>query len=151
MDCYNCGLPDVSVKARVCLRAENSFRRGSHRTLPFCNEECARQTMLLQLETRSTRENVTRFMGGSPITYAEFRKRVPVEPVGGSDRAETIAQTRINTEAPEAENGKVDLTHGERVSVRSEATCRRVGGRPRKWVSEAERMRVYRQCQQDSL
>jgi hypothetical protein len=150
MDCYSCGLPDVSFKAKIRLRAENSFRRGSNRTLPFCNEECARQTMFVQLETRSTRETVTRFMGGYPITYAEFRKRVAVEAVGQSDRAETIAETRINTEPPEAENGKVDLTHGERVSERSEAVYRRVGGRPRKWVSEAERMRAYRQSQREA-
>lgn len=150
MDCYNCGSPDVKFKAKIRLCAENAFRRSSSRTLSFCNQGCARQTMFLQLETRSTRDTVTRFMGGHPITYAEFRKRVPVEPVGESDRAETMLETRVNTGSPEVENEKVDLPHRDEVSERSEALYRRVGGRPRKWASEAERMRAYRQSQREA-
>jgi len=30
--------------------------------------------MFLRLETRSTRETVTRFFAGQPVRYAEFRK-----------------------------------------------------------------------------
>src|SRR5882672_2236162 len=116
MDCFNCGLPDATVKAKVRLCRENAYRRDSRRTLPFCNSECARQAMFLQLEVRSTRDAGTRFMGGSPMSYAEFSERVPVEIVEGSDRAATIAESRINTGSKNALIENLDPEYREGVS-----------------------------------
>jgi hypothetical protein len=76
--CVNCGLPG-RVRAKVKLKAENSFRRDSVKTLVFCGQECAIQTAFLQLKTVSTRESITRYLAGKPITLAQFRELVPVE------------------------------------------------------------------------
>jgi hypothetical protein len=147
MDCFTCGLPDATVKAKVRLRRENAYRRDSRRTLPFCNSECARQAMFLQLEVRSTRDSVTRFMGGSPINYAEFSERVPLEIVEGSDCSETIAESRVNTGSTNALIENLDPEYREGVSERHMGLYSRRGGRPRKWASDAERMKAYRQSQ----
>jgi len=106
--------------------------------------------MFLQLEVRSTRDAGTRFMGGSPMSYAEFSERVPVEIVEGSDRAATIAESRINTGSKNALIENLDPEYREGVSERperSEGLYKRPGGRPRKWASDAERMKAYRQSQ----
>jgi len=143
--CLNCGLPRVRVRARIRLQAENDYLRDSFRRLPFCSEECAYQTAFLQLHTVSTPTTITRYLGSKPITYAEFRSKVKlgVEPVAerGLMSRKPIAETRINTGVPEAENEKMGLPYTEVVSGRSE----RLGGRPRKWSSEAERKRAYRE------
>lgn len=142
--CYNCGLAYVTVRAKITLKAKNDFQRESRRTLSFCSEECANQTAFLQLRTASTPTAITRYLGSTPIRYADFRSQVKlgVEPILGEglNVRKPIAESRINTGASEGKNEHMALPHIDLVSVRS----RRLGGRPRKWKSEADRLRAYR-------
>ena len=77
--CFNCGLPEAKYRSPIHHRNGNQFRPDSTRTEWFCSEECAAQSAYLGLETRSTLDSVVRLLGGKPISYAEFRKAVPVE------------------------------------------------------------------------
>ena len=75
-----------------------------------------------------------------PVTLAQFRATHPLE---GLDRTETMAETRINTGA------KIGLFENLALEAREEfphanRASKRKGGRPRKWRSEAERVREYR-------
>lgn len=145
--CYNCGLPQVEVRARITLKAGNNFQRESRPALTFCSDECAYQTAFLQLHKGSTPTTITRYLGSKPIRYAEFRSQAkldvdPIDPIldSGLTVRKPIAETRENIGVPEAENEKMALPHTDLVSVRS----RPLGGRPRKWRSEADRLRAYR-------
>jgi hypothetical protein len=138
--CFNCGLSGGAVHARIKFRAENSYHRPSARTLAFCSEECAVQFMFLQLETRSTRELITRYFAGKPITLAQFRRLVPVE---GSDRAEMGSQVADSNGAKNGKNGNPGLPHMPPISARKSSP-----GRPKKWKSNAERMRAYRRAEE---
>jgi hypothetical protein len=152
--CFNCGLPDPRVRASVVLRERdgNPYKHDSTRVLPFCGEECARQTTFLQLHTVSTPDRVTRFLAGKPITYAEFKAKVPVaveRRPSGQDRSETIAEARVNSGAAEAENGLLGLPHAEPENG-GFPNAKRRGGRPRKWKNDAERMRARRRADKPS-
>ena len=93
-DCFNCGLPDSKLRARVAMKAANAYQRSSRQTLAFCDEECAHQTMFLQLPTRSTKDSITRLLGANPIAYADYRRLVAVERVDESagNRVSTVAE-----------------------------------------------------------
>ena len=142
--CYNCGLPGASLRARVQLRAENSYRRPKPQLLRFCNQRCAVETMFLQLPTKSTRESITRFLGSNPVTFAEFSSVTTVEVVeDGLDRYEKASGTCINSGAEEGEVEEVTLPH-----IPPEfRNARGPRGRPRKWESRAEKQRAYRRRQ----
>jgi hypothetical protein len=154
MNCENCGLPDDCTTRLGCfvvlrLRPENQFCREQRRKVWCCSDECARQAAFLQLETRSTRETITRLLGGKPISYREFR-RLPLEIVKArSERPETIAETRVNTGAKTAKNEVMALPHADPVFGTNGALKTRLGGRPRKWASESERKRDYRDRQRE--
>jgi hypothetical protein len=135
--CYNCGLPDPGIQARVKLAVENTYRRSAVRALPFCNEECALQSMFLQLPTRSTRDSIARIQDGRAVSYAEFRSKVRVH---GQTVTKTIAGTRINIDPEEAENE--ELTPEAHPGFLS-----RKGGRPRKYNSTDERQKAHAQRQ----
>jgi hypothetical protein len=74
--CYDCGLPNPRIKARIKFAAENPFMRDGSKVLPFCNDECALQTMFLQPPVRSTRDTIARIRHGRAIRYSEFRSKV---------------------------------------------------------------------------
>jgi len=148
--CENCGLPAWAVgtgyRVTIEVKAEK-FKRASKRTVWCHDRECALQTLAIARYGLPT----CRW----PITLAQFRSLPEVqELISRSECTETIAGTRINTGAPEALNEKVDLPHQPPISVRLEGpkTCeqaearfpRRKGGRPKKWNSEAQRLRAYR-------
>ena len=133
--------------ATITLKAQNDFQRESRRSLSFCSEECAYQTAFLQLHTVSAPTTITRYLGSTPIRYADFRSQVKldVDPIDASlDSGPTVrkptAEAPENIGPPEAENEEPALPYTDLVSVRS----RRLGGRPRKWRTEADRLRAYR-------
>lgn len=135
--CYNCGLPSDCVQSegyrlKITHKAENEYRRDSKRAVWCHSKECAIQAIAVAKYGPSTHR--------WPITLAQFRS---TDPLRGLDRAETIAETRINTGAPESLFENVDPEDGPGVSERFTGSKRK-GGRPRKWASEAERMRAYR-------
>jgi hypothetical protein len=135
--CYNCGLPEdcalsEGYKLRLTFKAKTAYGRDSKRTVWCHSEECTIQALAVALYGPSSHK--------WPVTLAQFRATRPLD---GLDRAETIAEPRVNTGAPEALVGILDPEHGAGVSVRFRAS-KRIGGRPRKWASEAERMRAYR-------
>jgi len=150
--CENCGLPADAVsglgyKLTVEVKPENTFQRASRRTVWCHDRECAVQTLAIARFGLPT----CRW----PITLAQFRSLPEVqELISRSECTETIAGTRINTGAPEALNEKVGLPHQPPISVRLDGpkTCEqaearfpcRKGGRPKKWNSEAQRLRAYR-------
>ena len=87
-----------------------------------------------------------------PITLAEFtaQKSALLDiREAGADRTETIAETRVNTGAAEAENQILDQEAIEAVSVREIVSKR--GGRPRVWKSESDRLRAYRQRKREGM
>ncbi len=90
--CSNYGLPEAHFAVRVRQRAENRYQRETYLTLMFCTLECAAQTMFLRLETRTTRETVTRFFAGRPIRYAEFRRLVVLPQAGEASVRQNIHQ-----------------------------------------------------------
>ncbi len=158
--CFNCGLPDAKIRAKVWLtwvtenRPHNyldggrttipsrcDLRRPSRRTLPFCNEECAAQTMFLQLAAHATKDSITRYLAGKPIAYSDFRRMVPVETVEGRlDRYETPLQVADFTDSKRCKNGNLMLP----LMNRKNRGFRNAGGRPRKYETTAEKQRAYR-------
>lgn len=68
--------------------------------------------------------------------------KLAVEPILGDGLTvrKPIAEAHENIGPPEAENEEPTLPHTDLVSVRP----RRIGGRPRKWRTEADRLRAYR-------
>ena len=148
--CCNCALPYVRGRARIKLKAKNEYQRNSHRTLPFCSEECAYQTAFLQLHTVSKPTTTTRYLGLKPISLPEFRSKVrlDVQQIAKRDpmSRKPITETHINTGVPEAQNEEMALPYTDLVSGRSKC----LGGRPRKWYAEADRKRAYRERLRES-
>ncbi len=148
--CFNCGLPDDCTTRQgssvvLRLRPSNSFCREARRKVWCCSDECAYQATFLQLETRSTREAITRLLGLRPITFGQFL-RLPIELVETrSDRAETISEVVDSVDSKNGKIGFMGLPHMDLVSARENGFKTRKGGRPRKWKSEAERHRAYRE------
>ena len=95
-----------------------------------CSDECAYQALAIAAYGRASHK--------WPITLAEFKALNPLPA-----RTETIAETRINTGAKSGEYEVMAPLVMEVVSVRKTA-FKRKGGRPRKWTSEADRLRAYR-------
>jgi hypothetical protein len=142
--CHNCGLPSdccstEGYRLQITRKAENEYRRDSRRTVWCHNKECAIQALAVARYGPSTHR--------WPITLAQFRSTRPLDDL---DRAETIAKTRINTGSPEALFENLDPEYGEGVSERLEPANARKGGRPRKWDSDAERMRAYRRLGEEA-
>ena len=135
--CHNCGLPSdcfmsEGYKIQITRKAENAYGRDSKRTVWCHSKECALQALAIAKYGASTHR--------WPVTLAQFRATRPLD---GLDRTETIAESRINTEAPEALFENLEQTPTDPLSVRFTGS-RRKGGRPRKWASESERLRAYR-------
>jgi len=138
--CFNCGLPGARVRAKVTLKAENSFKRKASKVLDFCSEECGVQTMFLQLPVVSDRHRIARILHGKAIRYSEFRKGVRLERVdGGQTVTKTPSRTRINSGSNEGENAELIPEAHEGFLSR--------GGRPRKYRSDSERRRAHAERQ----
>jgi hypothetical protein len=144
MNCENCGLPDDCTARLGCfvvlrLRPENQFCREQRRKVWCCSEECARQAAFLQLETRSSRDTITRLLGGKPISYQEFR-RLPLEIVKArSERYETPSEVIDSTSPKTIKNEVMALPHAGVSFVTL--------GRPKTHPSAAARQRAYRDRQ----
>ena len=140
--CEVCGLPswatDSGVRIKLRLKAENSFRRDHSRTVWCCSRPCAVQAFAISKMGPASHR--------WPVSLADFETvhRHEIErALEGSDRTETPLETRINSGVEEA-NFEVALPpHQEEVSVRSQVVSAR-NGRPRKWGSEAQRLKAYR-------
>jgi len=81
-----------------------------------------------------------------PLTLAEYAaRRLGLLDIrkAEADRTETIAETRINTGAKEGKSQVIVPEATGIVSVQKTAFKRKVG-RPKKWSSEASRLRAYR-------
>ena len=128
------------------VRPTKNFVRETRRKVWCCSRECAYQAAFLQLETRSTRDTITRLLGGKPITYQQFR-RLPLEIFEGrSDRTETPSEVTDSIDTKTAKNEFMALPHREPISVRENNT-----GKPRKWNSEKDRLRSYRDRQRSKM
>ena len=130
-DCFNCGLPNPRIKAKIKLKPNNRYNTESIRALPFCSEECALQTMFLQLSTHST------------IRYSEFKSKVTVELVNDG-----LTVTKPPIQAIDFKGSKMAKNEEMTTSPHFEF---RNGGRPRKWNSGAERQRAYRQSHRSTF
>jgi hypothetical protein len=139
--CHNCGLPSDCCSTEgysltLERKAANRFRRDSRRTVWCHSEECAVQALAIARYGLPT----SRW----PITLAQFRASAPLE---RSDVRKPTLEVVDSTSSKTPLFEKVDPQHGGEVYERSE----RKGGRPRKWASDAERMRVRRATQRESV
>lgn len=140
--CYNCGLPayansDEGIAIRLRQRAENSFQRDHKRTVWCCSRSCAIQAFAISRMGPSTHNwpvSLSEFAG---LHHEEIEKAIQVR----LDRTEMASGTRINSGAAEGKSGYLALPYTEPINGR--ISVRR--GRPKKWASEAERLRAYRQ------
>jgi hypothetical protein len=141
--CHMCGLPSSSwfgpgTVIKIKTKAENRFQRTRTISVPCCSPDCALQSLAISDMGPATHK--------WPISLAEYFDRI--QSLEGFDegpaRTETPSESSENTGAGQPENRSVDLDHVPRVSVR------RKGGRPRKWNSEAERLRAHRNRQRES-
>jgi len=145
--CHSCGLRSsactgAGFATKIRSRAENKFRRDRKITVWCCSRGCAIQA------------NAIADMGPAshkwPVTLAQYSAQtaglLDIRQIG-SDRTETIVETSADTGHAEAENQVLDPEPAEAVSVRNIRLRR--GGRPRKWRSEAERLRAYRARKRD--
>jgi len=156
--CHNCGLPsscisDLGSQAEEAgvrfsdsgsckgpglltkLRFKAGFgeKRDRKLTVWCCSAECAIQAHAqAQLGSATCRW---------PVTLADYRAANAERILGESDRTETYAGTRIKSGCEQPENQFLGLPHMEHENVRKP----RRGGRPRKWQSEADRLRAYRE------
>jgi hypothetical protein len=132
---HMCGLPSWSVTGGITtrLRVKASYGQKSDRwhTVWCCSNDCAIQSHAVAEMGPATRH--------WPVTLAEYAA-LNRDRILGSDRTETIAEPRENSGSAEAKNEIVDPEVNPGVSVRQ----KRPGGRPRKWQSEAARLRAYR-------
>lgn len=138
--CHNCGLrSDCCSTEGYSLtlerKATNRFRTDSRRTIWCHSEECAVQALAI------ARYGLPTYRW--PITLAQFRASTPLE---RSDVRKPTSEVIDSTSSESALFEKVDPQHGGEVYERSE----RKGGRPRKWASDAERMRARRAAQRES-
>jgi hypothetical protein len=137
--CHTCGLPsDCCGSDSYTLilehKAENKYHRNSHRTVWCHSNECAIQALAIAKYGLPTYR--------WPISLAQFRA---TNPLGSSHVRKPTTQVIDSEGSKIALYEKVDPQHGEVVSERSE----RRGGRPRKWVSDAARMRARRAAIQE--
>jgi hypothetical protein len=137
--CHNCGLPsDCSSSEGYTLtiehRAENKFRRNSRRTVWCHSEECAIQTLAIAKYGLPTYR--------WPISLSQFRATAPLD---SSNVRKPTSEVTDSTKSESALFDKGDLEAGNPVYERPE----RKGGRPRKWASDAERMRARRAAMQE--
>jgi hypothetical protein len=134
--CHNCGIPSDIFEASgrfvvLHLQPSNRFCRATKKTVWCCSGECCYQALAIAAYGPASHK--------WPITLAEFKALNPLP-----DRTETIAETRINTGAKSGECDIMAPLVMEGVSVRKTA-FKRKGGRPKKWTSEAVRLRAYRE------
>ncbi len=140
-NCFNCGLPSDSVAGEgrtlvLLVKAANRFCRQTKQTVWLCSDACAIQTLAIAKYGPATHK--------WPTSLAQFRAMNPLPPSDGCHRPETIAGSRMNGGSAELEKGFLDLPYVDLVSGRKSARKTRLGGRPRKWKSEAERKRTFR-------
>jgi hypothetical protein len=141
--CENRALPDARIRARIRLRDGNAFKADSRKTFVFCCETCGLQTAFLQLETSSTRDSITRFLAGKAVSFAQFCQLVPLERVDGRSERPEIPLQVLDSVSPKI--AKSDFMTPPHAGISGRA------GRPRKWISEAERKRALRQRKKQGL
>lgn len=98
--CFGCGIPITNeIRCRIKFPAENKFRKASIRAESFCSEACAYCVMFDLLPKEVSRDSITRFLAGKPITLAQYKEKVqldryeiPSEDVDSKDRK--IANSR---------------------------------------------------------
>lgn len=136
--CHMCGLPSwpiaepgFSVKLRI--KAETRFQRDRRPTVWCCSPSCAIQSLAVAEMGPVTHK--------WPISLAQFASLNAERIAACLDRAETYQKNRINSGAENAENWFMGLPHMEAENLRKP----RRGGRPKKWETNAHRMRAYRQ------
>ena len=138
--CHNCGIPSdiseaVGRSVTLHLQPSNRFCRATRKTVWCCSDECCFQALAIAAYGPASHK--------WPIKLSEFRTLNSLPPQDEPDRTETIAETRINTGAKRGEFEIMAPLVMEGLSVRKTAFKRKTG-RPRKWTSEAERLRAYR-------
>ncbi len=129
--CHNCGLRSGATSSpglmvRLALRPMNGFERKRRVTVWCHSDECALQVLAVAQYGPATHK--------WPLTLTQFRA------MNRLDRAETYAQTRIKSGAAKAD---FQIMGSDALPGFPNAR-KRVGGRPRKWRSDAERMRTFR-------
>lgn len=139
--CHNCSLPSGAITTpgrlvRLTLKPENGFPRERRVTVWCHSDECALQAMA-----------IARYGPAShrwPITMAQFRA------MNRLDRYETHAETRINSGAAETDFG---IMGGDALPgfCNAQNGPKRVSGRPRRWRSNAERQRAWRERSAHSI
>lgn len=140
--CHNCGLPSdcsssAGRKITIEIQPQSRFHRVSRRTVWCHSDLCAYQALA-----------IARYGPAShkwPISLAQFRATNPLASQERSDRPEMGSEVADSKEANMGLVGDLDLPQQEPISGRKTAPGTRAAGRPRKWQSEAERKRVYRQ------
>lgn len=141
--CEMCGLPSSAARSGVRIRlrvaAENASRRDRKRTVWCCSKSCANQAFAVSMMGPATHK--------WPVTLAEFTtahcEEIERAIQAGSHRTETPFQAVDSTGPKNGDFAVLGLPRMEPISVRSQAYSARKG-RPRKWASEAERLRAYR-------
>lgn len=137
--CHNCGMPNWAisgdgVETRLRQKPHNRFSRDTKPRVWCCSESCA-------LQARAQAE-----MGSAthrwPMTLSEYAAQERTQRQRRSDRAKTTSEVIDSKEPKMGKNGFMTLPYLERQNALVSA---RKGGRPRKWETNAERMRAYRQ------
>lgn len=136
--CHNCGLPsDCASNGRqvtLRLKPENGSQRERKHTVWCHSDECAIQALAIAQYGPATHK--------WPITLAQFRAMNPLPAKGRSDRTEMGFQVTDSINAKNANFEIMGLPHMPAISVRK--------GRPKRWNSEAERLRAYRARQRNT-
>ena len=146
-NCEICSMPSWAIASngvsfRLRQSAKNACQRESKRTVWCCSESCTRQVFAISKMGAASHK--------WPISFAEFCAAHAAEITkaqAGSDCYETYAETRINRGSKEGLFQFMGPEYQEGVSSRSEApkvSIPRKGGRPRKWSSNAAKMRAHR-------
>jgi len=141
LTCENCGLPsDATTCTGYAFALETmpdskfQHRSTKHRVW-CCGEECVVQALAQNKYGVASHK--------WPVTLAEFRQ-LEGEPflrrLKRSNRTESTLQVVETVESKTGLFEKVTLPHTEGISVR-------LRGRPRKWESEKDRLRSYRDKQ----
>lgn len=138
--CHNCGMYSdcASGEGRTValhVMPKSKFCRETKRTVWCCSDSCAYQALAI------ARYGLPSYRW--PVTLAQFIGLNPL-PLR-SERTKTPSQV-LDSASPKIEKNEFPgLPLMDTVSVREKGLKTRRGGRPRKWESEAERLRAYRE------
>ena len=133
-NCHTCGMPSGAISSegvRQTLRIKPKGWQKRNRSLTVwcCSESCAIQDRAVAAMGPATHK--------WHLSLTEFAALEQV----GSNRPETHSQVVDSKEAKSGNRGVLDLPHTGPVSARVSGR----GGRPRKWESDAQRKRAYRE------